>query len=202
MHHYHHGLDDSDIVVRPAAPSDLDEMAVLIGNAFSEFRHLVPEDLFERFIQDSMAIDLSLQDRTVFVAERNGRIVGTVTFYSDASRTGLALPPEWASFRTLAVHPAARRQGIANRLVSRCVTLASGSSPTLAIHTAAFMTSARRLYTCFGFQRSPTHDHLASDLFGTDASEGDVLVMGYSLALPAHVTLDGVHQSPVLVGRR
>lgn len=201
MHHHHHGLDNGDLVVRPAEPGDLDETAVLIGHAFSEFRRLVPEDLFERFIKDSMAIDLSLQDRAVFVAERGERIAGTVTFYGDARRTGLDLPEGWASFRTLAVHPAARRHGIANRLVSYCVTLAERRSPTLAIHTAEFMASARRLYTRLGFERSPEHDYLASDLLGTDAPVGDVLVMGYRLALPSHVRRDAAHQSPVLPGR-
>ena len=203
MHQHHYpGPDDAHLVVRPAEPRDLDETAALIGNAFSEFRRLVPDDLYERFIQDSMAVDLSREDRVVFVAERDGHIVGTVTFYSDASRTGLDLPREWASFRTLAVHPAARRQGIANRLVSWCITLAGGESPTLAIHTAEFMTSARRLYTRLGFERSPEHDHHASDLLGTDPAAGDVLVMGYRLELPSGVTPGATDQFPVLLGLR
>jgi ribosomal protein S18 acetylase RimI-like enzyme len=198
QHHYRE-QDDGSVVVRQATRKDLDDTSALIGAAFSEFRRLVPDDLFERYIQDSMAIDLSLQDRAVFVAEGGGRIVGTVTFYSDASRTGLDLPEEWASFRTLAVHPGARRQGIANQLVALCVALAERQSPTLAIHTGEFMTSARRLYTRFGFERSPEHDHLASDLLGTEKSAGDVLVMGYRLALPTSVMLDGADLTPVLL---
>ena len=201
-HHYHHGPDDGSVVIRHATRKDVADTAALIGVAFAEFRGLAPDDLVERYIQASMTIDLSLNDRAVFVAERKGHIVGTVTFYSDASLTGLDLPREWASFRTLAVHPAARRQGIANKLVALCITLASRHSPTLAIHTAEIMTSARRLYTRLGFERSPEHDHLASDLFGTDTSAGDVLVMGYRLELPANVTLEAANHSPVLLGQR
>jgi GNAT superfamily N-acetyltransferase len=201
MQHHRHGLGSGHIVVRPATLTDLDETSALIASAFSEFARLVPDDLFERFIQDSMAIDLSQEDRPVFVAEHDGRIAGTVTFYRDASRTGLDLPREWASFRTLAVHPAARRQGIANRLVSWCIALAGRQSSTLAIHTAEFMTSARNLYTRVGFERSPAHDHMASDLMGTDPAAGDALVMGYRLALPPLVAA-AADQTPVLLGLR
>jgi ribosomal protein S18 acetylase RimI-like enzyme len=202
MHHHHYGLEDGQVIVRPASLKDLDDTAALIGTAFTEFRSLVPDDLFERFIQESMAIDLSLTDRAVFVAELGGRLVGTVTFYHDASLTGLSLPREWASFRTLAVHPSARRLGIANKLVSQCIALASHRSPMLAIHTAEFMTSARRLYTRLGFERSPEHDHLASDLFGSDPSAGDVLVMGYRLALTSNVPLEAADRTSVLSGHR
>lgn len=202
MHHLHPGLDGGHVVIRPAVPTDLDETSALIASAFSEFQRLVPDDLYERFMQDSMSLELSLEDREIYVAERGGRIVGTVTFYSEACRTGLDLPQEWASFRTLAVHPAARRQGIANALVSWCITLAERHAPTLVIHTAEFMTSARSLYTRVGFERSPEHDHLASDLLSTDSVAGDVLILGYRLALASHVTHGATDQAPVLLGLR
>ncbi len=115
------------------------------------------------------------------MATQYGRIVGTVTFYPDASDAGF--PSSWASFGTLAVHSQLQRRGIASLLVRRCVAAAIRLAPTIGIHTGSFMRGARVLYEGMGFVRLPQLDMRASDFVDLRPGMGDVDIMAYQLDL-------------------
>jgi ribosomal protein S18 acetylase RimI-like enzyme len=112
----------------------------------------------------------------VIVAERNGRLLGAVTYYApgvDKSEEGW--PPEIAAMRLLAVLPSERGQGIGRGLTDE--TLGRGRSaaaPSFGLHTTDLMAIARDMYERMGFVRVPENDFWPAP---------DLLVAAYRLDL-------------------
>lgn len=165
------------LVVRDAGPGERDAVRALTLAAYAEFaRVMAPEAwaLLDR------AIRVALDARGVaecIVAERGGRIVGSVFLFPPASDayTGLAEPPQWPELRLLAVAAEARGLGVGEALVRECARRARASgAAALGLHTSASMATARRMYARLGFVRAPEYD------FRPDGAE---LVEGYRLRL-------------------
>lgn len=174
----------SVIAVRHATRLEIPGITPVIVAALAQYRNEAPAAMFDVYVANSCNLADRWDDAEVLVASINGHIAGTVTYFADASREGLGLPQEWAGFRTLAVHPSARGQGLGRRLIDRCLYEARRhGTPTVGIHTAAFMTAACRLYDQAGFRRCDAYDLRASDIFGIDASAGDAPVIAYRLDL-------------------
>lgn len=166
--------------VRPVARAEIPELSTLIAAAFAPLEGKVPATPFGLYVEDSCNIGERWDEAEILVAVSGGRIAGTVTFYSDASREQLGLPADWSGFRTLAVHPAMRRHGLGRLLVEECIVKARRlGSPAIGIHTAAFMEAACRLYGTLGFVRCSEYDLLASSLYDFDRAAGDVPVIAY-----------------------
>jgi len=176
-------LDRSTPIVRRARREEIPDIVSLTAVALEGFRGSVPDTVLGLYIAYSCAVAGRWDSGDVLVAETDGRIAGTVT-YSDRNETDRALPAAWATFRSLMVHPDAQSSGLGRLLTDHCIGAArrSGAS-SLGIHTADFMTAARRIYDRIGFYRCPEHDFPASAFFGFDPSEGDVLVTAYRLDL-------------------
>jgi ribosomal protein S18 acetylase RimI-like enzyme len=98
----------------------------------------------------------------VIVAEAGGEIVGTVTFYEDASLAGQGdWPPGSAAVLRLAVLPGHRGRGTGRALLEECVRHCRDRGiDTLALHTATWMAVARDMYERRGFVRVPEYDFL------------------------------------------
>lgn len=175
----------ADVLVRPARRAEAPAIAAVVAAAFAEFHGQAPAAAWRRY--EALTADaLGRWDKgAVLVATRGGRLVGTVTFYPDATREGMGLPAGWAGFGSLAVAPEARGRGVGRALVAACVARAAGSgAPVLAIHTSAPMTAARRLYVAAGFRRAPALDLLASAVVPFDPAEGNVRLLAYRLDRP------------------
>ena len=98
-------------------------------------------------------------DAEVLVAELDGRVVGSVTWTPDGPLAQVARPPAEASFRMLAVDPAAQGHGVGRALVAACVERArSLGCERVVISTGERMTSAHALYASLGFRRAPERD--------------------------------------------
>lgn len=176
-------LDKPAPVIRRARHQEIPEIADLTAAALESFRGSVPDKVLGLYIDYSSDVAGRWDSGEILVAENGGRIAGTVT-YSVRYATDRALPAGWATFRSLMVHPAASDRGIGRLLVDHCIDAARRSgAPALGIHTADFMTAARRIYDHAGFSRCPEHDFLASGFFGFDPAEGEVLVTAYRLDL-------------------
>src|SRR5215470_3682392 len=118
-------------VIRSATPEEIPEIESTIAAAFAQYRHETPASLFDVYLEQSRDVAAHWHIGQVLVAEIDARIAGTVTFFLDASAEGLGLPEGWSGFRTLAVHPEARRLGIARALARSCVDAArAGNSRT------------------------------------------------------------------------
>jgi predicted N-acetyltransferase YhbS len=171
-------------LIRPALKRESPEVASVIEAAFAQYQSEVPPRIFEAYLADLRHLDDHWAESEMLVAERGGRIVGTVAFYGDASTEGLGLPKEWAGFRRLAVHPAVRGHGIGQALTRACIDAArKRGAPALGIHTSSFMQAACRIYEDVGFLRCPEYDLRAVDILGLDEDAGEVAVIAYKLEM-------------------
>jgi GNAT superfamily N-acetyltransferase len=127
--------------------------------AYRQYADLIPPDVFSPYQVDVLDLERHARLGRLFVAEVDGRVRGSATFYPDASVQGYGLPPGWATGRALAVHPAARGLGIARIMLATFERLArEDGAPVFAFHTASFMTGAMALYERLGYCRAPEFD--------------------------------------------
>ena len=95
------------------------------------------------------------------MAERHGRILGTVLLYPTGAlpRDGAAAIVPWPEVRLLAVEPVARGQGVGDALMGACIRRArAAGAEALTLHTTPMMASAMRLYARLGFVHVPELD--------------------------------------------
>ena len=151
--------------VRDARVEELDQVAVLMGDAYQEYRAAFPAEVWEGYLRDIMDVRSRIGFSELIVAEQGrpeggGRLVGAVTFYPDASQSEQQMwPSGWAGLRLLAVHPKARGMGIGRVLMDECLRRSRLLAvPTLGLHTTEMMSVARGMYERMGFVRVPEFD--------------------------------------------
>ena len=178
----------SRCTIRRAIREDLDTVRHVIERANEQFRGAVgvPEGFFGSYLASAMDVHGRARDGDVLVAELDGRIVGSITFYLDANDEGApsTFPPDTAGIRATAVDPTARGLGIGRALVEACLQRATDAGATsIALHTAEFMQAAIVLYERAGFRRSPAYDFRTS-LFFPSEPDDDVLAIAYVRPIP------------------
>jgi GNAT superfamily N-acetyltransferase len=172
--------------IRPATLADIGALRDLVAAANEPYRGTVPSSFLDGYLASALDVRSRLQEGEVFAAESDDRIVGTITFYLDANDEGapIAFPARTAGIRVTAVAPSARGLGIGRMLVETCIRRAlETESDSIALHTAAFMTSAVALYEKAGFQRVPEHDFPTSRFFRSDPDD-DLLAIAYVRPIP------------------
>jgi predicted N-acetyltransferase YhbS len=179
------GCYGTGVSVRDATPSDAEAIREVIGAAYREYAAVLPPVVFDGYLADLLDLDARVGDSRLLVAERAGRIVGTVTFFEDAAREGLGWPSGWAGLRALAVDPGARGLGIGRTLMEACRDRAVAAGATvLCLHTASFMAAAVAIYREMGFERVPEFDFSPTRRLGVEV-DTDVKVIAFRLDLPA-----------------
>jgi len=171
--------------IRPATPLDIDSVRYVIARANEGHRGAVRDGLFEAYMASALDVAGRLQAGEVLVAEVDGRIVGTITFYADANDEGMPsrFPSNTAGIRATAVDPRARGQGIGRALVDACIQRAAAAGlSSIALHTADFMVAAVALYEKAGFRRAPEYDYRAGDYFMSDGD--DLKAIAYVRPIP------------------
>ena len=162
-------------LVRDARPEELDQVAVMMRDAYLEYQAHFPADVWERYARNIMDVRSRLDVSELIVAERGGHVVGSVTLYPNVVTAEQAWPPGWAGVRLLAVAPDARGEGIGRVLMDECLRRSrQRQAPAIGLHTSDIMRVARGLYERMGFVRAPEYD------FRTGS---DWVVMGYRLDL-------------------
>jgi GNAT superfamily N-acetyltransferase/mannose-6-phosphate isomerase-like protein (cupin superfamily) len=170
--------------VRDAGASDLPAVRRVLLAAYQEYAATLPPAVFGRYLNDLLDVEGRVGAGEVLVAEHGGRVVGTVTYYADASREGFGWPAGWAGLRALGVEPGARGLGVGRALLAACLERAEAAgAPVLCLHTAEFMSAALAIYEQAGFRRDPAYDF---DATGGLALGGvrPVPILGYRLDLP------------------
>ena len=126
----------------------------LVKGAYREFRELVPEEGWERWME-SITQALHGGEGQILVAEVAGVIQASVQFFPEASRASQGhWPAGVATIRLLAVRPEARGQGLGERLTVECLRRARDLQiPTIYLLTGRFMLAAQHLYEKLGFKR-------------------------------------------------
>ena len=170
------------VTVRAARDDELDQVAALIDAAWREYDERVRGSeermaSYRGYREHMLDVRSRLDEAELLVAERDGTIVGTVTYYPsvDGVSTGEGWPPGWASIRLLGVHPEARGAGIGRLLTEECIRRARAEgAPTVGLHTTALMSIARAMYERMGFTRLPAHDFVIDDDFIVEAFRLDL----------------------------
>lgn len=160
--------------MRDARPDELDEVSAVLSAAYAEYAR--PAPAWEEYARDVADVRSRLADADLIVAERDGRVLGAVTFYPDGTRSeGAGWPPGWAGVRLLGVLPEARGRGIGRALTDECVRRARDrGAVAVGLHTTVLMEVARGMYERMGFVRAPEFDFRPA---------AGIVVMGYRLDL-------------------
>jgi ribosomal protein S18 acetylase RimI-like enzyme len=115
------------------------------------------------------------QHGQVFVAERNGTVVGVVALAAPGAAGRAVAQPDEAELSRLVVAAAARRLGTGRALVDHCHKAAKATGWTaIALWSRRYQTAAHRLYESLGYERVPERDR-------TDESGHERLVFRLAL---------------------
>ena len=145
------------IDVRLAREDEWAAVGHLTAAAYQADGGMGPDDPYYAVLRNAAS---RAQQADLWVAvDEAGVMLGTVTWCPPGSPCRELASPEESEFRTLAVAPAGRGQGVGEVLVRHCIRLATeaGSSAVI-ISTATWMSSAHRLYRRLGFVPAPERD--------------------------------------------
>lgn len=145
-----------DVLIRGARDDEFDEVAALLVDAYAEYAARMSPDAWASFAQDIGNVRGRMIESDVVVAERAGRLVGSVTLFTHhrGVRSGTV------GVRLLAVRPDARGTGVGRALMEHAITRARNEGQTrVVLATTQDMDSARDLYEKMGFHREPELDH-------------------------------------------
>ncbi|MCK9376198.1 MAG: GNAT family N-acetyltransferase [Syntrophobacterales bacterium] len=147
------------IHIREARAGELAEVEALVKTAYREFQPLMPPEVWQHWMAN-ISETLPAPGGIVLVAERGGRLEGTVTFYPEAAQARQGQWPAGAgAIRLLAVRPGSRSRGAGVRLTRACLRLAREHRvAAIFLYTGTFMAAARHIYEKLGFQRAPEFD--------------------------------------------
>jgi ribosomal protein S18 acetylase RimI-like enzyme len=142
-------------MLRNANASDASAISATLREAFAEFEALYTPAAFRATTPTTDQIQSRMAEGPVWVAERNGQVVGTVS----------AVPRGGELYiRSMAVRPAARGEGIATHLLQAVESFAIARQyRRLVLTTTPFLTAALQLYEREGFRLTGER----SDLHGT-----------------------------------
>jgi GNAT superfamily N-acetyltransferase len=142
------------VVVRRLAPGDsLEDLTALLHRAYAE---LLAMGL--RYVATHQTVEVTRQrvaEGERWVAEMEGRVVGTVTFQPAAATHGGDVydRPDVASVHMLAVEPTVRRRGIGRALLERAESRARETGAAeLALDTSERAAHLVALYRRWGYE--------------------------------------------------
>lgn len=149
----------SPIVVRRAASDDGEEIGLLTLAAYAGDR--VVDEEYAKELGDGPA---RVRDAHVLVAFAGLRMVGSVTLAESGTPFAeIALPGE-IEVRMLGVDPAARRLGIADRLMDGAEQRARDRGlDAVVLSTAHHMTAAQALYERRAYVHQPARDWVVDE---------------------------------------
>ena len=173
----------AELSIRDARTEELETVSAVLAAAYAEYippdETLTPEeragwDGYRRNIADVWSrVSIS----STIVAERDGRVVGSVNYYAPGQADSLdgAWPEGWASIRLLGVPPEARGTGIGRALMAECLRRArADGATTMGLHTTRLMDVARAMYVRLGFKRVPAYDFHPAPDFTVEAFQLDL----------------------------
>jgi ribosomal protein S18 acetylase RimI-like enzyme len=147
-----------DLIIRNADPNEMEQVALLLKEAYQEYDKFIPSEIFQSYLEDIMDVRSRLPESELIVAEQEGRLVGSVTLYLRRSKSQV-WPQGWASVRLLGVLPAYRNRGIGRELMEECIRRCKKEGVhILGLHTTEAMATAKKMYERMGFIRVPEFD--------------------------------------------
>ena len=170
-------IESGKLTIRDARADERDAIRELTFASYGEYATRMTPTAWAALEQALVGALASEGPAERIVAEREGRLVGSVMLYprSADAYDGALAEAHWPEVRLLAVAPDARGAGVGAALLGECVRRAwLAGARELGLHTSQSMQAAVRMYQRFGFVRVPEHDF---------QPEGGELVTAYRLQL-------------------
>ncbi|HSK34602.1 MAG TPA: GNAT family N-acetyltransferase [Propionicimonas sp.] len=143
--------------VRRAREDEWPAVGALTAAAYLADGAMAADDPYYNVLRD--AASRATQAELWVAVDGDGALLGTVTWCPPGSSYRELAGPQESEFRTLAVAPAGRGQGVGEALVRHCIRLATeAGSQGVVISTAQWMSTAHRLYRRLGFVPAPERD--------------------------------------------
>lgn len=159
-------------VVRRMRPDEAEAVGAITAQAYLHDGLLDQDHAYVRELADAARRDAGAE---VWVCERDGLVLGTVTYCPPGAAYREVGKPDEGEFRMLAVAPAGRGLGVGTALVRHCVQRSRESGlSAVVLCTTAQMASAQRVYVALGFVRDPALDWSPVD---------GICLLGYRLRL-------------------
>ncbi|MFO0747585.1 MAG: GNAT family N-acetyltransferase [Myxococcota bacterium] len=152
---------DKPIDIREARPTDDEAVGELLVTAFmtayaAKMPEVVYSDARKRDLRD---VATKRGEGKVFVAEADGRVVGTVMVYPPGAPRSEAWLPNAADIRQLAVAPAHFGKGYSEALMNAVEAAAWDMGVSvLSLHVRKGADGVARLYERRGYRRAPEGD--------------------------------------------
>lgn len=152
----------ASLVIRTARPEDLSAVSAVNRAAYAEYGAYLDPERIARYLDNAGDVWSRLDSAELLVAELDGEIVGSLTYYAPGPRSeAQGWPPTWAGLRLLAVAPSARGRGVGRALMEASIARArADGAEAIALHTTEMMAIARAMYERMGFVRDPEHDYV------------------------------------------
>ncbi len=152
----------SDVMIREATAADDEAVGDLLVRAFEDtYRRKMPEIVYtERRRAELREVAQKRAVAKVWVAERAGRVIGTVAVWPPGTPGNEAWISGAACLRHLGVSDEARGSGVSTRLLDTGEGWARGQGiATMCLHVRRGVTGVARLYEGRGYVRDPNGDH-------------------------------------------
>lgn len=147
----------SGLVIRQAAEVDFPEIARITRDAYLGAGYF--EDAEHPYMRQVADVAYRAERGTVLLAEREGRIVGSVTVMAHGDGFEQVAREGEFEFRLLVVDPAVQRTGAATALVAEVETRARQAGATAVVLTTGIDWAApHALYARLGYERAPERD--------------------------------------------
>lgn len=142
--------------VRLATAAELKSVGRITVGAYRDDGFLHGDSDYEEELADA---GRRAREAEVWVAVDGGEVLGSVTFCRPDSPLAEVAQEGEAEFRMLGVAHTARRRGVAEALVVRCIERSRELGYTaLVMSSMQQMATAHRLYERLGFRRLPERD--------------------------------------------
>ncbi|MCA1673759.1 MAG: GNAT family N-acetyltransferase [Actinobacteria bacterium] len=149
-------MSDS-LIVRPAQAGEIDEVGRLTQRAYVTDGLVEPAGAYVAEL--GRAAQRARDAELLVAADREGRLLGTVTVCAPDSPLAEVSRSGELEFRMLAVSPEARRRGVGEELVTAVIQQAEDvGASRVVLCSAEHMSAAHRLYARMGFIRLPERD--------------------------------------------
>lgn len=168
-------LPGSRITIRPIRAGDYEDVRRITRGAYLEAGYFADES--HPYVAVLADIEHRARHAEVWVAERDGVVVGSVALTFAGQRyTDIAIEGE-LEFRMLAVDPAVQRGGVGRAMVERIIEHARTlpGIEAVSLTSGSDMAPAHRLYESMGFVRVPERDW--------EVPDEDILLWVFRLAL-------------------
>lgn len=144
------------LTVRRPKEAELDAVSRITVEAYRDDGLIDAEDDYMTELADA---DRRHREAEVWVAVDGEEVLGSVTFCRPGTPFAELARDNEGEFRMLAVARAARRRGVAEALVARCVDRSRElGHDAVVICSMREMSTAHRLYERLGFRRLPERD--------------------------------------------